>query len=78
MPRTQTGGATSAVAASAHAQCERFKGTDPLIVGMSRRRLAAQLGNPDTTAGIPEARWMRAMAFERLVRDDKFVSPLLM
>lgn len=77
MPRTQTGGATSAVAASAHAQCERFKGTDPLIVGMSRRRLAAQLGNPDTTAGIPEARWMRAMAFERLVRDDKFVSPLL-
>ncbi len=77
MATTQTGGGTSAVAASAHARCDRFKGTDPLIVGMSRRALAARLGHPDTTAGIPEARWMRAMAFERLVRDDEFVSPVL-
>lgn len=77
MATTQTGGGTSAVAASAHARCDRFKGTDPLIVGMSRRRLAERLGHPDSTAGIPEARWMRAMAFERLVRTDDFVSPLL-
>lgn len=65
------------MAASAHARCDRFKGTDPLIIGMSRRRLAEHLGHPDTTAGIPEARWMRAMAFERLVRSDEFVSPVL-
>lgn len=77
MATTQTGGGTSAVAASAHARCDRFKGTDPLIVGTSRRQLAVHLGHPDTTAGIPEARWMRAMAFERLVRDDEFVSPVL-
>ncbi|MCC5953687.1 MAG: hypothetical protein JJU45_16465 [Acidimicrobiia bacterium] len=77
MAVTQTGGGTSAVAASAHARCDRFKGTDPLLVGMSRRRLAQHLGHPDATVGIPEARWMRAMTFERLVRDDAFVSPVI-
>lgn len=65
------------VAASAHAGCERYRHTDPMITGESRRALAARLGYPDTTAGIPEARWMRAMTFEALVRHDRFVSQLL-
>lgn len=77
MGSLSTGGGSSAVAASAHAGCERFRHTDPMIVGMSRRKVAAQLGFPDTTAGIPEARWMRAMTFERLVRHERFVSPLI-
>ncbi|MFK5644887.1 hypothetical protein ACI3ET_00040 [Ornithinimicrobium sp. LYQ121] len=77
MTSLTTGGGSSAVAASTHAACERFRSTDPLITGQSRRALAQALGHPDTTAGIPEARWMRAMTFERLVRSDDFVSPLL-
>lgn len=48
-----------------------------MVIGMSRRALAAKLGHPDTSAGIPEARWMRAMTFERLVQDQRFVSQLL-
>lgn len=72
-----TGGGSSAVAASAHAGCERYRQTDPLVVGRSRRKLASEIGHPDTSAGIPEARWMRAMTFERLVRHERFVSQLL-
>ena len=68
------GGGSSAVAASAHAACARFRGTDPLITGLSRRNLAATLRHPDTLGTIPEARWMRAMTFERLVRDERFAS----
>ena len=67
MGSLSTGGGSSAVAASAHAGCERFRLTDPLITRVSRRALAAQLGAPDVGAGIPEARWMRAMTFESLV-----------
>ena len=67
-------GASSAVAASTHAACVRFRGTDPLVTGLTRRTLADKLGHPDTSAGIPEARWMRAMTFERLVRDKTFAS----
>ncbi|KGN29915.1 hypothetical protein N802_10220 [Knoellia sinensis KCTC 19936] len=48
-----------------------------MLTGKSRRLLAADLGHPDISAGIPEARFMRAMIFERLVRDEKFVSELL-
>lgn len=48
-----------------------------MLTGKSRRALAADLGHPDTSAGIPEARFMRAMVFERLIRDEKFVSELL-
>jgi len=70
------GGGTSAVAASAHAACARFRGTDPLITGRPRRKLASDLGKPDVGAGIPEARWMRAMSFERLVRDERFASQI--
>lgn len=77
MGSLSTGGGSSAVAASAHAGCERFRHTDPMVIGESRRQLAKRLGHPDTTAGIPEGRWMRAMAFERLVRHDQFVSQLL-
>lgn len=77
MVSLSTGGGSSAVAASAHAGCERYRHTDPMVVGESRRRLATRLGFPDTTAGIPEGRWMRAMAFERLVRHERFVSQLL-
>ncbi|MDE0547434.1 hypothetical protein [Microbacterium sp. C7(2022)] len=69
-----TGGGSSAVAASAHAACARFRGTDPLITGRPRRKLAAEIGFEDLGVGIPEARWMRAMTFERLVRDRAFAS----
>ncbi|MGD9997242.1 MAG: hypothetical protein AB7R77_21165 [Ilumatobacteraceae bacterium] len=48
-----------------------------MIIGFSRRVLADKLGHPDTSAGIPEARWMRAMTFERLVEHERFVSQLL-
>lgn len=72
-----TGGGSSAVAASQHAGCERFRHTDRMVLGRSRREIAKELGAPDTTAGIPEARWMRAMTFERLIRHEAFVSRLL-
>lgn len=71
------GGGSSAVAASAHAACARFRGTDPLITGRNRRKLAEELGRPDISAGIPEARWMRAMTFQRLVRDEAFASRIV-
>lgn len=68
------GGGSSAVAASTHAACARFRGTDPLITGVTRRGLAKALGFADEFGGIPDARWMRAMTFERLVRDERFAS----
>jgi len=68
------GGGSSAVAASSHAACARFRGTDPLITGISRRGLAKAVGFNDEFGGIPDARWMRAMTFERLVRDARFAS----
>ncbi|MDP5184391.1 hypothetical protein QOZ88_17285 [Blastococcus sp. BMG 814] len=68
------GGGSSAVAASSHAACARFRGTDPLITGMTRRKLARDIGHADDSGGIPEARWMRAMTFERLVKDERFAS----
>lgn len=69
-----TGGASSAPAASTHLRCERFTGTDSLITGTSRRQLAVRLGFPDTQGAIPEARWVRAMTFERLVRQQPLAS----
>jgi hypothetical protein len=36
----QSGGGTSAVAASAHAGCERFRLTDPFITRKTRKALA--------------------------------------
>ena len=74
MTSTSLGGASSAVAASAHAACARFRSTDPLVVGRTRRKLAADVGFADDSGRIPEARWMRAMTFERLVRSEKFAS----
>lgn len=74
MGAISTGGGSSAVAASAHAACARFRGTDPLITGRARRTLAADVGFTDLGVGIPEARWMRAMTFERLVKDKAFAS----
>lgn len=71
------GGGSGAVASSAHAGCERFRLTDPMLLGRTRRALAKDLGAPDVGAGIPTARWVRAMAFERLVHDQAFVSELL-
>ncbi|MGH3744497.1 MAG: hypothetical protein ACRDTP_06525, partial [Mycobacteriales bacterium] len=68
------GGGSSAVAASSHAACARFRGTDPLVTGVTRRGLAKELGYADDFGRIPEARWMRAMTFERLVRDARFAS----
>ncbi|MHA6781137.1 hypothetical protein ACVGOW_09090 [Pseudonocardia saturnea] len=74
MSGASPGGASSAVAASAHAACARFRGTDPLVVGRTRRKLATDVGFADDSGRIPEARWMRAMTFERLVRSTKFAS----
>ena len=71
------GGGSGAVAASSHAACVRFRHTDPLLTGKTRRALAAMVGMPDTGGKIPEARWVRAMAFERAVNDPTFVSELL-
>ncbi|WP_062460817.1 hypothetical protein [Demequina soli] len=68
------GGASGAVASSAHAGCARFRGTDPLITGRSRRQLASDLGHADSSGAIPEARWIRAMTFERLLRREDFAS----
>lgn len=66
------GGGSSAVASSSHAACARFRGTDPLITGLTRRHLASEVGFDDASGAIPQARWMRAMTFERLVRDENF------
>ncbi len=71
------GGGSGAVAASSHAACTRFRQTDPLMTGMTRRALARLVDHPDTGGKIPEARWVRAMAFERAVNDTSFVSELL-
>lgn len=73
-----TGGASSAVAASSHAACARFRGTDPLITGVTRRKLAKQVGHSKgPQSAIPLLRWMRAMMFERLVRDNRFASEVV-
>lgn len=74
MATKAVGGGSSAVAASSHAACERFRGTDPLITGRTRHRLAREIGFQDKNGGITEARWMRAVTFERLVRDEQFAS----
>jgi hypothetical protein len=71
------GGGSGAVAASSHAACERFRHTDPLMTGMTRRALARHVGKPDSAGRIPEARWVRAMAFEAAVNNVSFVSELL-
>ncbi|QCR20275.1 hypothetical protein C1N71_13205 [Agrococcus sp. SGAir0287] len=68
------GGGSSAVASSSHAACARFRGTDPLITGLTRRNLAKAVGFEDASGAIPSARWMRAMTFERLVRNEAFAS----
>ncbi|MGH3902885.1 MAG: hypothetical protein ACRDTE_01600 [Pseudonocardiaceae bacterium] len=77
MTGLQSGGGTSAVAASAHAGCERFRLTDPFITRVTRKTLAVRLGHPDTSARIPEARWIRAMTFESLVHSERLVAELL-
>lgn len=66
------GGGSSASTWAVHGACERFRGSDPLITKVSRKSLANSLGKADTTAGIPEARWMRAMTFERLCHEPAF------
>src|SRR3954454_5032356 len=78
MPAKVTGGASSAVAASSHAACARFRGTDPLITGVTRRKLA-QLVNHSKgpQSSIPLLRWMRAVTFERLIRDKRFASEVV-
>ena len=78
MPAKVTGGASSAVASSSYAACVRFRGTDPLITGVTRRKLAQQVGYSKGSQGtIPLLRWMRAMAFERLIRDKRFASEVV-
>lgn len=66
------GGGSGAAAWAAHTACERYRGTDNLLIGRSRRKLADELGYPDISAGIPDARWTRAMIFERLCHDAAF------
>lgn len=70
MGKLSTGGGSSAPAASAHAGCARFRGSDPLLMGISRRDLAKRLGHPDEMGRIPESRWVRAMTFEKLVQEQ--------
>ncbi len=68
------GGGSGAVATSAHSGCQRFRGTDPIITGLTRRNLARLLGNPDISGHIPLARWQRARTFERLLQKEIFAS----
>lgn len=68
------GGGTSAIAASSHAACPRFRGTDPLITGVSRRALAESLGLHGQFGTITTSRWARAMTFERMVHDAQHAS----
>lgn len=70
------GGGTSAVAASTHAACPRFRGTDPLITGISRRALAESLGLLGQFGTITTSRWARAMTFERMVHDSQHASEI--
>lgn len=72
MVKVAAGGGSGAAAWAGHAACERFRNTDPMATGLSRRALAAQLGHPDVSAGIPDARWTRAMIFERLCHNEAF------
>ena len=74
MTSTTLGGGAGAVAASTHAACARFRGTDPLVVRRTRRRTAIDIGFADDSGGIPQARWTRAMIFEHLVQDAGFAS----
>ncbi len=68
------GGGSSAASWAVHSACPRYRGTDPMVTGISRRKLADRLGSPDVDAGIPDARWTRAMIFERLCHDPAFAS----
>jgi hypothetical protein len=72
-----TGGATRAVAASSHASCSRFRGSDPLITGVARRNLSKAAGIKEAPSKIPTLRWTRALMFERLVRDSRFASQVV-
>lgn len=71
------GGGSGAVVTSAHAGCERFRGTDPLITGQTRRNLAKTLGAKDTVGSISAARWTRAKTFETLVHDPEFAGRIV-
>ncbi|WP_199853336.1 hypothetical protein [Plantactinospora sp. BC1] len=78
MPGSVSGGASSAVAASAHASCARFRGTDPLVTGVTRRKLAQDIGHSKgQESAIPLLRWMRAMTFEGLIQDKRFASEVV-
>jgi len=74
-PAAAIGGGSGAVVTSAHAGCARFRGTDPLITGQTRRSLAKKLGIPGSSSdSIPDSRWIRALTFQALVHDQKFAS----
>ena len=76
--RLIAGGGSGAVAASSHAGCARFRRTDPLLTGTTRRCAGHDARAARTSGGkIPEARWVRAMAFERRSTTEAFVSELL-
>lgn len=70
------GGGTGAVAASAHAGCARFRGTDPMVTKQPRKKIAEAVGAQTISAGIPAARWVRAKIFESLIRNDAFASEI--
>ena len=76
MPVIALGGGSSAVAASSHAACARFRGTDPLITARTRRQLARELGHPDDSGTIPDARWIRAITFETLIQSNDFAAQI--
>ncbi|AGF71462.1 hypothetical protein [Corynebacterium halotolerans] len=72
-----TGGGSGTATWAAHSHCGRFRGTDPVITGTTRRALAAELGHPDVSSGIPQARWTRALTFERVCHDEAFAGELV-
>lgn len=72
-----TGGGSGTATWAAHSHCERFRGTDPIITGTTRHALATELGCPDVSSGIPQARWIRALTFERVCHDEAFAGELV-
>ena len=61
---------TSAWSPPSRAARERFRGTDPLVAGLTLRGLAEKVGFADDSGCIADARRTAATTFERLVRED--------
>ena len=69
------GGGSSAVAASSHAACARFRGTDPLITGVTRRGLAKAVGFTEEATAEELLAWLTVCVSNAEVEPAKLVSP---